>query len=113
MSGIWHRLTGRYAKVKAQNEHEALDALRRDRGEKDALIVRQLDERQVLQHEVRAQRTAAQDELLQLREDVSRYLALDQRDHEHDHQQHHDRDHDGDDHDPRPPRPRRRRGFER
>jgi len=112
MSGIWHRLTGRYAKVKAQNEHEALNALRRDRAEKDALIVRQLDERQMLQQEIRAQRAAAQEELLQLREDVSRYLTNDRRDHEHVHQHDHDHYHDGDDHDPRPPQTRRRRGFE-
>src|SRR5690606_15311247 len=37
-SGIWHRLTGQYAKIRAQNELEALEAYRRDRAEKDDLI---------------------------------------------------------------------------
>jgi hypothetical protein len=76
-SGIWHRLTGRYTKVKAQNEHEALEAYRRDRAEKDALIFRQLEERQALQRDVKAQRSIAQEELLRLREDVTQYQSLD------------------------------------
>ena len=74
-SGIWQRLTGRYAKAKAQNEREALDALHRDRAEKDALILAQIAERQALQREVQAQRQAAQQELLRLREDVAHYIS--------------------------------------
>ncbi|MEM7192532.1 MAG: relaxase/mobilization nuclease domain-containing protein [Pseudomonadota bacterium] len=109
-SGIWHRLTGRYAKVKAQNEHESLDALRRDSAEKDALIVRQLEERQKLQQEIRTQREAAQEELLQLREDVAQYLLLDQQDQDHTRSMEHDRD--GDDDGPRLTRRRHKRGFD-
>lgn len=114
MSGIWHRLTGRYGKVKAQNETEALEALRRDRGEKDGLIFRQLEERQKLQQDIKTQREAAQEELLQLRADVAEYMTLDSQDQDHDHSRKPDHDHDGDDDGPRPrpPRPRRRRGFE-
>jgi hypothetical protein len=110
-SGIWHRLTGRYAKVKAQNERETLEALRRDRDEKDALIMRQLEERQALEREIRAQREAAQEELLQLREDVASYMELDRIDHTR--SRNIERDGDGDDGPrPRPPRSRRRRGFD-
>ena len=69
-SGIWHRLTGQYAKIRAQNELEALEAYRRDRAEKDALIFGQLEERQVLQRDIKAQRSMAQEELLRLREDI-------------------------------------------
>jgi hypothetical protein len=76
-SGIWHRLTGRYAKVKAQNERETLEAWRRDRAEKDTLISRHLQERQVLRQDMKAQRALAQQEVLQLREDVARYQTLD------------------------------------
>ncbi|UWQ48652.1 relaxase/mobilization nuclease domain-containing protein [Leisingera caerulea] len=72
-SGIWHRITGRYARLKAQNEQEALQGHHRDRAEKDALIFKQLEERQALQREIRAQRTAAQSELMRLREDVAQY----------------------------------------
>jgi hypothetical protein len=39
-SGIWHRLTGRYGEIRAQNERETLAAWQRDRSEKDALILR-------------------------------------------------------------------------
>jgi hypothetical protein len=79
-SGIWHRLTGQYSKIKARNEMEALEAYRRDRAEKDALIFKQIEERQALQREVQAQRAMAQQELLRLREDVSRYQSLDRDD---------------------------------
>jgi hypothetical protein len=112
MSGIWHRLTGRYAKVKAQNETEALEALRRDRGEKDELVFRQLEERQKLQQEIKTQREAAQEELLQLRADVAEYMMLDNQDQDHDHSHKLDHDPKGDNDGPRPSRPRRRRGFE-
>ncbi|GKY88140.1 hypothetical protein STA1M1_20090 [Sinisalibacter aestuarii] len=76
-SGIWHRLTGKYAKVRAQNEHEALKALHRDRTETDALIFKQIEERQAIQRDIRAQRDAAQEELLRLREDVAHYMRSD------------------------------------
>lgn len=110
-SGIWHRLTGRYAKVKAQNERETLESLHRDRDEKDALIMRQLEERHALEREIRAQREAAQEELLQLREDVASYMELDRVDHTRSRKI--ERDGDGDDGPrPRPPRSRRRRSFD-
>jgi hypothetical protein len=92
-SGIWHRLTGQYARIRARNEVEALEAYRRDRAEKDALIFKQIEERQALQRDNQAQRAIAQQELLRLREDVSGYQNLD-RDDGNDHQS---RDRDKDD----------------
>ncbi|MEZ5911380.1 MAG: hypothetical protein R3D84_03395 [Paracoccaceae bacterium] len=59
--------------MKEQNEREALEALHRDRAETDALIFKQIEERQAIQRDVRAQREAAQEELLRLREDVALY----------------------------------------
>lgn len=114
MSGIWHRLTGRYSKIKAQNETEVMESLRRDRSEKDSMIFRQLEERQRLQQEIRTQREAAQEELMQLRQDVAEYMTLDTSDHDHSRKVDHDRvtEGDGDGPKPRPPRSRRRRGFE-
>jgi hypothetical protein len=82
-SGIWHRLTGRYGQIRAQNEREVLEAWRRDRAEKDALVVRQVEERQSLQRDIQQQRAASQDELLRLREDVSRYMGFDRDDGNH------------------------------
>jgi len=114
MSGIWHRLTGRYGKIKAQNEVEALEGLRRDSSEKDELVFRQIEERQKLQQDIKTQREAAQAELLQLRADVTEYMTLDNQDQDHDQSRKPDHDPDGDDDGPRPrpPRSRRRRGFE-
>jgi hypothetical protein len=73
-SGIWHRLTGQYAKIKSQNEQETLKAWQRDRAEKDALIFKQLEERQALQKDIKKQRALVQEELLQLRKDVRTFL---------------------------------------
>jgi hypothetical protein len=76
-SGIWHRLTGKYSRVKAQNEHKALEAYRRDRAEKDGLIFKQLEEREALQRDIQAQRAMVQEELLRLRGDIGRYQSID------------------------------------
>ena len=112
-SGIWHRLTGRYAKVKAQNEREALEALPRDRAEKDALVFRQIEERQTIRREVRAQREAAQQELLRLREDVAHYMNLDRPAPENAPTREHAAKAEEEGHQrERQPRARRRRGFE-
>lgn len=112
-TGIWHRLTGRYAKVKAQNEREALEALHRDRAEKDALVFRQIEERQTIRREVRAHREAAQQELLRLREDVAHYMSLDRPDPENTRTREHAAKGEEEGHQrERQPRARRRRGFE-
>ncbi|GAB4142570.1 MAG: hypothetical protein Tsb0016_11020 [Sphingomonadales bacterium] len=79
-SGIWHRLTGQYGKIRAQNERETLEAFRRDRTEKDGLVLKQLDERQALQQDIKAQRAMAQQELMRLRKDVANYRHLDRDD---------------------------------
>ena len=112
-SGIWHRLTGKYAKVRAQNEHEALEALHRDRAETDALIFKQIEERQAIQRDVRAQREAAQEELLRLREDIAHYMRDDRHDLDHTpkRKRENTREEEGRKRE-RAPRPHRRRGFE-
>ncbi len=112
-SGIWHRLTGRYGQIRAQNERETLEAWRRDRAEKDALVVRQIEERQTLQRDIRLQRAASQEELLLLREDVARYQFLGEEPAEH--RATHERERDEDRETlktARMPRRVRRRGFE-
>ena len=72
-TGLWRRLTGEYARIKKQNEKELLQAWHRDRAETDVLIVSQLDERQVLQIDIKRQRARAQEELMRLRRDVMEY----------------------------------------
>ncbi len=79
-SGIWYRLTGKYAWIKAQNERETLMAWQRDRDEKDALILDQIKEREVLQHDIKRQRIFASDELMQLRKDVANYRDIERPD---------------------------------
>ena len=72
-SGIWQRITGKYSKIREQNERAAWAALLRDRSERDTLVSAQLDERRDLQYEMREQRERQQADLLLLREDVARY----------------------------------------
>lgn len=48
LRGIWDRVTGAHARIKAQNENEAYAAFVRDRTEREALIVRHLETRQAL-----------------------------------------------------------------
>lgn len=75
-SGLWQRVTGKYSKIREQNEREAWKALMRDRAERDELITGQLDERHVLQDEIRDQRQRQQADLLLLREDVARFQEM-------------------------------------
>lgn len=76
-TGLWRRLTGEYAKIKKQNERELLTAWHRDRAETDSLIVKQLEERQTLQADIKRQRVRAQDELMRLRHDIISYQLSD------------------------------------
>ena len=72
-SGVWHRLTGQFAKIKAQNEQETLQAWQRDRNQKDEIIFKQLEEREVLQRDIKRQRSLSSQELMQLRKDVANF----------------------------------------
>lgn len=79
-SGIWHRLTGQHAKIKDQNEQETLLSWQRDRAEKDALIFKQIEEREALQRDIKRQRSLASGELMQLRKDVANYREIERPD---------------------------------
>ncbi len=80
LSGLWDILRGESRRIRQQNEREALEALKRDRAEKDALIFDQLEVRRRLDERRREeyQRNAAQKEELrqqqqsyeQMREDA-------------------------------------------
>jgi hypothetical protein len=48
----------------------------RDRAEKDALIFRQIEERERLQRDIKRQRKLASGELMQLRKDVANYREI-------------------------------------
>ncbi len=46
MKGLWDRLRGEHKRISQRNERETLQSFMRDRSEKDALIFRQLEQRQ-------------------------------------------------------------------
>ncbi|MBN9037588.1 MAG: relaxase/mobilization nuclease domain-containing protein [Rhizobiales bacterium] len=54
--GLWDRITGQHGKLLRQNEEEAAGCATRAADEKQALIARQLEERQRLQLEIQAER---------------------------------------------------------
>jgi len=73
LSGIWHRFTGKYQKIKAENKAEVQDNDNRDRDEKQTLITRQLQERGRLQERIVQVRERYNQGMLELRQDISHY----------------------------------------
>jgi hypothetical protein len=69
--GLWDRLTGKHAELRAQNERETMLAFQRDRVEQDALIFRQLEERRVLYGRFRQETKATKEQITELRRDVA------------------------------------------
>jgi hypothetical protein len=76
LGGLWDRLTGTYAKLRKQNELEALMALQRDREQRHALLQAQLRERQSLQHQIREARTRQAERLRELHRDAANYRLM-------------------------------------
>jgi hypothetical protein len=76
LGGLWDRLTGEHAKVKAQNEMEAYWSLQRDRAQRDALVSAQLRERQALQQKIIKLRQEQAQQLRELHRDLHRYGEL-------------------------------------
>ncbi|WP_430436039.1 relaxase/mobilization nuclease domain-containing protein [Oceanibaculum nanhaiense] len=76
LRGLWERLTGRYGRIKRENERDAYRAYQRDQAEKQALIQRQLAERQKLQREIKAAKETHRQELIALRRDVASYTRM-------------------------------------
>lgn len=76
LGGLWDRLTGEHAKVKAQNELEAYWSLQRDREQRDALVSAQIRDRQALQRQIVMLRQEQAQRLRQLHRDLHRYGEL-------------------------------------
>ena len=74
-SGIWHRLTGQYRQIREKNERATIESWQRDRAEKDALIFKQLEERETLQHDIKRHRARSSETLMQLRADIANFSA--------------------------------------
>jgi hypothetical protein len=76
LKGLWFRITGKYGRIRRQNEEEAARGRLRDRAERQALIERQLAERQVLQKTIVRARRALIREIAQIYRDIGRYLRM-------------------------------------
>lgn len=73
LAGLWDRLTGTYAKLRKQNEMEALWALQRDREQRHALLQAQQAERQKLQLQIQEARNRHAERLRELHRDAANY----------------------------------------
>ncbi len=76
LKGIWFRLTGKYKKIREQNEREVERSEIRDRYEKQTLIDRQLQERQSLQEEIQTLQHQHTQEMLELKQDIAHYMEI-------------------------------------
>lgn len=73
---FWSKITGKYSKLKAENEHDAWQALRRDQSERDKVIARQLDERQRLQEVIKKMRQERSEEIAAIRQEIANYMLM-------------------------------------
>lgn len=76
LRGLWHRITGEYGRQRTALEDEAQRSRERQAAERQALIDRQRQQRAGLQAQFKELRTRQAQQLLSLRKDVGRYLAL-------------------------------------
>ncbi len=76
LKALWFRVTGKYKKIKKQNESETLVCKLRDRSEQQKQIDVQLLERRQLQREIRLLRHHHQVRVKKLNREISNYLKL-------------------------------------
>ena len=82
VKALWSRMTGKYRKIKAQNEREVKTSDIRDKDEKQALIDRQLTQRQDLLDQAKPILRKHQNIIVQLKKDVAKYMEMGVLDHE-------------------------------
>ena len=74
--GVWDIMTGRYFKVRKQNEVEAFFGMQRDRAQRHDLVSAQLKERQGLQQEILRLRERSAKQVLGLYRDAAQYRRM-------------------------------------
>jgi hypothetical protein len=74
--GLWDTLTGKARAIRDRNRMEAWDCLKRDRSERDALILDQMRDRRALQHEVKGLRDRHRAERRELDRQIGQSLGL-------------------------------------
>ena len=79
MMGLWHRITGKYQRIREINEQETLTCTIRDRDEKQALIDKQLAQRQRLQTQIQKTREKHNKIVFALRRDIGLYTEMNQK----------------------------------
>jgi Relaxase/Mobilisation nuclease domain len=72
-AGVWDFMTGRYFKVRKQNELEVQFAKERDRTERHGMITTQLKERQELQSNIKTARRREAEQVLALYRDAAKF----------------------------------------
>jgi hypothetical protein len=75
-AGVWDFMTGRYFKVRKQNELEVQFAKERDRIERHGLITTQLKERQDLQSNIKTARRREAEQVLALYRDAAKFRRM-------------------------------------
>lgn len=75
-AGVWDFMTGRYFKVRKQNELEVQFAKERDRTERHGLITAQLKERQDLQSNIKSARRREAEQVLALCRDAAKFRRM-------------------------------------
>ncbi len=80
IKGLWHRVTGKYQKIRAINEKETRQAKERDKAQKQKLIIRHLKQRQKLQKKLAKLRYDRNEAMLSLRLDMGQYLEMQEKD---------------------------------
>jgi len=76
IGGIWSRITGKYSKIRQENETQAWRSQLRDRSEKDTLIMDQLTERQKLQKTIARVRGQHMQDIIEIRHEIAEYLSM-------------------------------------
>ena len=76
IGGIWSRITGKYSKIRQENEEQAWQSHLRDRSEKDTLIMDQLVERQKLQKTIARVRGQHLQDISEIRHEIAKYLSM-------------------------------------
>lgn len=76
LRGVWHRITGKYQEMRRANESEARESRERQAQERQVLIEKQIDQRKILQNEIRDLRHEQAERLWELRKDVGRFLSF-------------------------------------
>lgn len=76
IAGVWHRLMGQYGKIRAQNEFEAYFCMRRDRDQRDELVIDQMKERRELQEKIEVVYERHQHQLAELYRDAAQFQQM-------------------------------------